>query len=107
MALIEFKGLVRAVRELAAAIRGDHRKDAVHPRVLREMPSGITVTRANPERRYFREMLIKEVATMGLTQQESRRRVAMMMKEKYDPRWRTNNDGPVPSAATDRPDNGA
>lgn len=107
MALIEFKGLVRAIRELAAAIRGDHRQAGVHAKVLREMPRGIKVMRANPERRFFRQSLEREVAKMGLSPQESKRRVAMMMKEKYDPRWRADHDRSVSPSSGDGSDRSA
>lgn len=82
MALIEFKGLVKAIRELAAAIRGDHRA-GINPRVLREVPKGVTITRADPQRRATRELLEREVAKMGLSPQDARRRVAMLMKQTH------------------------
>lgn len=100
MAFIEFKGLVRAINNLAAAIRGDHRASAIHPRVLREVPKGIVVTRADPERRVFRQALEAEVAKLGLSPQDAKRRVAEMMKAQYDPHWRANHRRSVLSSSS-------
>ncbi len=99
MALIEFKGLVRAIRELAAAIRGDNRGD-IHPKVLRDLPKGITITRADPDRRVFRELVTAEVMKMGLTHQQARRRVAELMKAQYDP-LAAHHRRAVPSPGSD------
>ncbi len=101
MAFIEFKGLVRAINNLASAIRGERRPTGVHDRVLRELPKGVTVTRADPNRRVFRQALEREVAGMGLSPQDAKRRVAQLMKDKYDPHWRADHHRAVPASSPD------